>query len=123
VGGVNRDLLGRERILAYCVVDWGASDSYRGLLVTWQESNGWLVQTSSSVDVDSVGDVLCRFRLVDGWMDSFVLPSRCEQQATIRSKRQTPEKGCESLVEVYGSIADAERADAVHTRGVWHDGG
>jgi hypothetical protein len=106
VGGVNRDLLGRERILAYCVVDWGASDSYRGLLVTWQESNGWLVQTSSSVDVDS-----------------FVLPSRCEQQATIRSKRQTPEKGCESLVEVYGSIADAERADAVHTRGVWHDGG
>lgn len=52
-----------------------------------QERNRRLVEPSSSVDVDGVGDIFSRLLLVDGWMKGFVLASRSEEEATVWGER------------------------------------
>jgi hypothetical protein len=61
--------------------------------VTRKVSDRGLVEASSGVDVDRVGDVFGRFSIVDGRVKSLVLASWCEEQAAIWSESQTAEKG------------------------------
>jgi hypothetical protein len=104
---VDGDLLGWWGGLSNSIVDWRASNSYRRLLVTGQEGDWRLVQASSSIDVDGVGDVFCRFRFVDCWMKRFVLASWGEEKAAVWCERQSSEERRESLVEVDWRIPNA----------------
>jgi hypothetical protein len=54
--------------------------------------NRRLIQPSACIDVDCVCDVFCWFCVIDGRVDCFVLTSRCEEQAAVRSKGQTPKE-------------------------------
>jgi hypothetical protein len=76
--------------------------------VTREISDRGLVEASTGVDVNRVGNVLCRFRVVDCRMQSFVLTSWCEEQAPVRSERQTSEKRRKGFVKVYRSVANSE---------------
>jgi hypothetical protein len=81
-----------------------------------------LVQASARVDVDCVCDVLCRFGVVDGRVDGFVLASWREEQTTIWSKSETPEERCEGLVEVDWCVANSNRATKTVQAGrIWHN--
>jgi hypothetical protein len=119
---VNGDLLGGRGALAYRVVHRRASNSHRRLLVARQICDRRLIQTSSSIDVDGVGNIFGRFGVVDGRMNSLVLTSGCEKQTAIWSKCQTPEERCEGLVEVDWCIANTDCAtEAVEAGGIRHD--
>jgi hypothetical protein len=89
--------------------------------VTRQKRYRGLVEPSSSVDVDRVGDVFGGFRLVDGRKKSFVLASWGEEEATIRRKGQPSEEGCERLVVVDWCVSSTQCTDAIHAGRVWHD--
>ena len=82
--------------------------------MAWQKSYRGLVESSASVDVYCIGDVLCWLCVVDPRMNSLVLACRGEKQAAVWCKRETSEERCEGLVEVYGSIADTKCAYAAH---------
>lgn len=80
-----------------------------------------LVQARTRVDVDGVGNVFGRLRIVDSRMEGFVLTGRCEQQAAVGRERQSSEERSQGLVEVDGCVPDPKAADAVHAWGVRHD--
>jgi hypothetical protein len=88
--------------------------------VARQESDWRLVEASSSINIDCVGDVFRRLGLVDCGMKRFILPCRSEEQASVWSKRQPPKERCKSFIEVDRSIADSERAETVQARRIWH---
>jgi hypothetical protein len=72
-------------------------------------SNGRPIEASSSVDVDGILDVVGGLIGLHWYgMGSFVLPSRCEEEAAIRSEGQSSEEGGQGLVVVDVCVFDGQ---------------
>jgi len=77
--------------------------------VARQIRNWRFVKTGSSVDVDSVDDILGLLRTVGaGWMRGLVLAGRCEKQTAVWSKGQAPEERCKSFIGVDVAVSCAK---------------
>lgn len=70
--------------------------------------DGWLVNTSSRVDVDSIYDLICGLCILVCLMGVLVLARRREQQATIGCEGEASEEGSQSLVCIEACILHAE---------------
>jgi hypothetical protein len=94
-------VLSRRSRFPYSVKDGRALDNNGRFLVAWKMCDWRLVDTTSSIDIDGIYDFVgslatfCRPRIL-----TLILPSWREQKATIRGKRQPPEKRSERLIGV-----------------------
>ena len=87
-----------------------------------KERNWRFVQTSPSIDVHRISNILGRLaNICQRRMNSLVLASWREQQATIGGECETSKEGGQCLVEVDRCIADTEGANAAHAGGVGHN--
>ena len=116
--------------LAKRVVYWRTPYSNGWFLVPREICNGRLVQATSGVDVNGVGDFLGGLAHIGQRRQHIlVLAGRSEQQAAVWCERQTAEKRCKSFVGIYGSISDTAQTwmgtscKAANARRIGHDGG
>lgn len=84
--GVDCDGLCLGCALTDRVVDGRTSNGHGRLLVAREIGYWRLVEARASVDVDGVGNVFSRLRIVDSGMKGFILTSGCEQQAAVRGE-------------------------------------
>ena len=87
-----------------------------------EKRNRWFVQAGPCVNVDSVGDIFCRFGLARRGMQRLVLSCRCKEQTAIGGKGETPKERSERFVVVDGSVPDTQSANAAYARRIRHHG-
>lgn len=76
--------------------------------MTGEMRNGWFVDASSRIDVDSIYNVICGLRILICLVLILILARWCEQQATIGRESETTEEGSQGLVCVEASILHAK---------------
>ncbi len=70
--------------------------------------DGWFVDASSRVNIDSINDFIRGFRILVSLVLVLILTRRREQQATIGREGEASEEGRQSLVCVEACILHAE---------------
>lgn len=100
-------MLRGRRVLSCCVVNRRALHNHGRLLVTRKMCDWGLVDSTSSVDVNCVDDLIyCLCCLLQSLLLCLVLTGRCEKETSIGSEGQASKEGLQGIIGVDARILD-----------------
>lgn len=68
--------------------------------MAWKMGDRRLVDTATGIDINGINDLVARLRILFSRVLVLILPRRCQEQAAIWGKGESPEERSQSLVGV-----------------------